>query len=85
MSKWDAVLERETERALARIRIADPDLETAYIRERQANAVYTDSVVEGYFGDPAVFTNGSLTLVKCAERNAWRRYILEKGGEDQWT
>lgn len=74
MSDWEHILEAQTRRALLRIRIAAPDLATARAKEAQAHESYSDAI---YMGDH--------TLLRLAERNAWRRYIEEIGGDDEWT
>lgn len=82
MSDWERILETQTQRALNRIRIAAPDLATARAREAQAHEEYSDSVIDGYNShagrECCPKNHGSVhTLLRLAERNAWRRYIKE--------
>lgn len=82
MSNWEHLLERETARALRRIQIAAPDLAAARAREAQAHEEYSDSVIDGYNSharrEYCPENHGSVhTLLRLAERNAWRRYIKE--------
>ncbi len=75
MSDWDRILASATARALARIRIEAPDEATAHARERQAYESYSDAVIDG-----------DHTLLRRAERDAWRQYINENfGGDEEWT
>ena len=81
MSDWERILELETVRALRRIRIAALDLAAARAREAQAHEEYSDAVVDGYdshVGRGSPGNRGAVhTLLRLAERNAWRRYIKE--------
>lgn len=75
MSNWNRLLELATAQALRRIRIEAPDEPTARARERQAYENYSDAVI-----------NADCTLLRRAERDAWRRYIKENfGGDEEWT
>lgn len=82
MSDWERILEAQTRRALNRIRIAAPDLAAARAREAQAHEEYSNAVIDGYNShagrECCPENHGSVhTLLRLAERNAWRRYIKE--------
>lgn len=82
MSDWERILEAQTQRALNRIRIAAPDLAAARAREAQAHEEYSNAVIDGYNShagrECCPENHGSVhTLLRLAERNAWRRYIKE--------